>query len=73
MADNLEREYGVLLGSSGPQYMERVFWFREMAALLEEHECPNAAQYLRRQAQRSEETVITLGRQLERCLTAKKT
>lgn len=63
--DTLEREYGVLLGVTGPILMERAFWYREMAKLLEEDGSPRAARYLRMQADRAEETVKSLAKGFE--------
>ncbi len=63
--DALEREYGILLGLTGPVLMERAFWYREMAELCRADGSTNAATYLEMQAQRAEETVKSLGRKFD--------
>jgi len=59
--DELNREYGVLLGVTGPRLMERAYWFRNMAKRIEK-EAPDAAAYMEMQALRAEETVDALAK-----------
>jgi hypothetical protein len=56
----------VLLGVSGPQFLERVHWLKELAKLADEENCPNTAIYLRNQAAVAEGTIRELIRKCEK-------
>lgn len=62
--DPLEREYGVILTAIGPGLMEKAYWYRQMAKLIEDTvgEASPTVGYLRMQADRSEEAIINLAR-----------
>jgi len=62
MYDPLEREYGIILSIAGPILMERAYWMREMAQVLEDDGSPKSAQMLRMNADRAEETIKQLGK-----------
>jgi len=65
MGDALNREYGALLGITGPILMERAFWWNSMAEMLEKEGFGQAALYLRSQAERAEEAVRSLAKAYE--------
>jgi len=56
--DQLQREYGVLLGVTGPILLSRIDAFRRIATLLGPGK---AADYMESQAVRAEHTLVSLG------------
>lgn len=62
MADPLAREYGVLLGVTGPILLSRAKAYREMAELIGKGP---AADWLEAQAQRAEDAICALGRKFD--------
>lgn len=63
--DPLTREYGILLGITGPILLERIDAYNRIAGILEAQGCQNSAGYMRMQAQRLEEVIVSLGRGME--------
>jgi len=63
--DPLSREYGVLLGITGPILLERIDSYVRIAEILEAQGCRDSAGYMRMQAQRLEEVIVSLGKGLE--------
>lgn len=59
MKDPLAREYGILLGVCGPQMLQRVRDFQDLAEILGK-DTP-AGRYMSAQAERAKETVLALG------------
>ncbi len=57
--DPLQRDYGVLLGVTGPKLLDRADQFRRMAELLGPGK---AAAWLEAQAERAEQTIKSIGR-----------
>ena len=56
----LDREVHIILGVSGPVYLERAHWLGEMAKMAEEAKCPETATYLQMQKERVLETVTEM-------------
>lgn len=64
-SDPLQREYGILLGTLGPQLLDRIDDYKELAQVCENFGCPKAADYLRNQARRAEATIQALANGFE--------
>jgi len=62
--DPLSREYGIILAVVGPMMMERAHWYREMADLFDKQigSGSEAASFMRMQADRADETIVSLGK-----------
>lgn len=65
--DELAREYGVILGVTGPIMMERILCYREMARVIREKlgDDSQAAGWMEMQATRAEETIVQLARKFD--------
>lgn len=64
--DPLANDYGVILAQVGPTLMERAHWFREMADLIKDRlgSGTKVETWLRDQADRADEIVVSLGRKI---------
>jgi len=60
--DQLQREYGVLLGTCGPILLDRIDKFRRLAGIVGPG---SAATWLEVQAERAEQTIRTIGRKFD--------
>lgn len=65
--DPLKREYGVMLGVTGPILLERAAMFRLVAELIRRElgDKSEAAGWMDMQAQRAEETIVNLARKFD--------
>lgn len=60
--DQLQREYGILLGTCGPILLDRIDKFRRLAEVVG----PGmAADWLGAQAERAEQTIKAIGRKFD--------
>lgn len=65
MSDPLQREYGMLLTAVGPFLLQRANEYRAVAHLIKERsngQCKAAVNFLEMQADRAEETLVSLGK-----------
>lgn len=66
----MKREHALILTSTGPALMERVFWYRRMIELIGD-EAPETCAYLEMQAKRLEESIIEIARASEQMNSSK--